>query len=131
MTAVPSSAAAAQAVEAGTAAIVYPKTRSVDLVEDHFGIPVADPYRWLENDVRTDPEVKAWVDAENAVTNRFLADPAAARLVQAAHDRALRLRALRPAGEEGRRTISTPTTAAFRTRRCCSSATVSTVRRGR
>ncbi len=72
MTAVPSSAAAAQAVEAGTAAIVYPKTRSVDLVEDHFGIPVADPYRWLENDVRTDPEVKAWVDAENAVTNRFL-----------------------------------------------------------
>ena len=38
----------------------------------HFGIPVADPYRWLENDVRTDPEVKAWVDAENAVTNRFL-----------------------------------------------------------
>ena len=23
-----------------------------------FGIPVADPYRWLENDVRTDPEVE-------------------------------------------------------------------------
>ncbi|HWU93312.1 MAG TPA: prolyl oligopeptidase family serine peptidase, partial [Sphingomicrobium sp.] len=72
MTAVPSNAAAAQAVEASTAAIAYPKTRSVDLVETHFGIPVADPYRWLENDVRTDPQVKAWVDAENAVTNRFL-----------------------------------------------------------
>ena len=41
--------------QAGTAAIVYPKTRTVDLVETQFGIPVADPYRWLENDVRTDP----------------------------------------------------------------------------
>lgn len=35
-------------------------------------MPVADPYRWLENDVRNDPEVRAWVDAENKVTNGFL-----------------------------------------------------------
>ena len=51
----------------------YPQTRTVDVVEDHFGIKVADPYRWLENDVRQDAEVRAWVDAENAVTNGYLA----------------------------------------------------------
>jgi prolyl oligopeptidase len=50
----------------------YPQTRRVDLVETQFGVPVADPYRWLENDVRTDDDVKAWVDAQNAVTNAFL-----------------------------------------------------------
>jgi prolyl oligopeptidase len=53
-------------------AIVYPQTRRMDLVETQFGVTVADPYRWLENDVRTDPEVKAWVDAQNKVTNAFL-----------------------------------------------------------
>ncbi|OYY88688.1 MAG: S9 family peptidase [Sphingomonas sp. 28-66-16] len=56
-----------------TAPLSYPQTRRVDQVDDQFGIKVADPYRWLENDVRTDPEVKAWVDAENAVTNAYLA----------------------------------------------------------
>ena len=34
---------------------------------------VADPYRWLENDVRVDPAVRGWVDAENAVTDAYLA----------------------------------------------------------
>jgi prolyl oligopeptidase len=53
--------------------IVYPETRRMDLVETQFGVPVADPYRWLENDVRTDPQVRAWVTAQNAVTNAFLA----------------------------------------------------------
>jgi len=56
-----------------TPAIAYPQTRRVDLVETQFGVPVADPYRWLENDVRNDPEVRAWVDGENKVTNAFLA----------------------------------------------------------
>ena len=51
----------------------YPATRQVDLVEDHFGVKVADPYRWLENDVRNDPEVANWVTAENKVTDAFLA----------------------------------------------------------
>jgi prolyl oligopeptidase len=52
--------------------IDYPKTERVDLVEPQFGVPVADPYRWLENDVRTDPRVHDWVEAENAVTNAYL-----------------------------------------------------------
>ncbi|MBA3510751.1 prolyl oligopeptidase family serine peptidase [Sphingomonas sp.] len=53
--------------------IAYPETRRMDLVETQFGTAVPDPYRWLENDVRTDPEVRAWVEAQNAVTNAFLA----------------------------------------------------------
>lgn len=50
----------------------YPETRRVDLVEEHFGEAIADPYRWLENDVRTDPEVADWVERQNAVTRAYL-----------------------------------------------------------
>jgi prolyl oligopeptidase len=50
----------------------YPHSRAVDLVEDQFGEKVADPYRWLENDVRNDPEVRGWVNEQNAVTNAYL-----------------------------------------------------------
>ena len=57
----------------GMAAISYPQTRRQDLVEEKFGEAIGDPYRWLENDVRTDKEVEAWVEAENGVTNRYLA----------------------------------------------------------
>ena len=53
--------------------IAYPATRRMDLVETQFGVAIPDPYRWLENDVRTDPEVRAWVEAQNAVTDAFLA----------------------------------------------------------
>jgi len=50
----------------------YPETRKLDLVEEQFGEKVADPYRWLENDVREDGAVADWVDAQNAVTNSYL-----------------------------------------------------------
>ena len=68
-------AMAAQAADAASAqsALAYPQTRRADLVETQFGAQVADPYRWLENDVRNDAEVKSWVDAQNVVTNQFLA----------------------------------------------------------
>lgn len=39
----------------------YPETRRVPQVDEQFGVKVADPYRWLENDVRTDAEVAKWV----------------------------------------------------------------------
>jgi prolyl oligopeptidase len=68
----PSSSEAAAAPASAKPALVYPAVRRVDLVETQFGVPVADPYRWLENDVRNDPEVRSWVDAQNAVTNHFL-----------------------------------------------------------
>ncbi|MGH6730033.1 MAG: S9 family peptidase, partial [Sphingomicrobium sp.] len=65
-------AAEAVAATAKEGDIVYPLTRRMDLVEPQFAVNVADPYRWLENDVRNDPEVRAWVTAENAVTDAFL-----------------------------------------------------------
>jgi prolyl oligopeptidase len=52
---------------------VYPQTRRVDVVEEQFGVKVADPYRWLENDVRNDKEVADWVAAQNKVTDAYLA----------------------------------------------------------
>ena len=41
-------------------------TRKVELVEQLHGKAVADPYRWLEDGEA--PEVRAWTDAQNAVT---------------------------------------------------------------
>ncbi|WP_414545506.1 prolyl oligopeptidase family serine peptidase [Nostoc sp. CCY0012] len=52
--------------------ITYPETKRVDVVEKHFGQTIADPYRWLENDVRNDKEVAAWVEDQNKVTNAYL-----------------------------------------------------------
>lgn len=51
----------------------YPETRRGDVTETLFGEVVADPYRWLENDVRADPEVADWVERQNAVTDAYLA----------------------------------------------------------
>jgi prolyl oligopeptidase len=51
----------------------YPATATVDQVDTQFGEKVADPYRWLENDVRTDTKVRDWVTAENKVTDAYLA----------------------------------------------------------
>ena len=53
--------------------ITYPATERGDTVDEQFGVKVADPYRWLENDVRIDPKVAAWVEAENKVTDAYLA----------------------------------------------------------
>ena len=66
-------AVAAAAQPNGESAIAYPQTERGNVVDTSFGERVADPYRWLENDVRTDPRVRAWVTAQNEVTNRFLA----------------------------------------------------------
>ena len=48
----------------------YPAAHKVDQVDDYHGTQVADPYRWLE-DVDSD-ETKAWVEAQNAVTFKYL-----------------------------------------------------------
>lgn len=50
----------------------YPETRKGDVVDDYHGQKVADPYRWLEDDVRKAEPVADWVKAENAVTRAFL-----------------------------------------------------------
>src|SRR5690606_1456912 len=53
-------------------AIQYPETKRIDHVDDYRGTKVADPYRWLEQDVRESPEVAAWVKAQNEITFGYL-----------------------------------------------------------
>ncbi|WP_345084923.1 prolyl oligopeptidase family serine peptidase [Nemorincola caseinilytica] len=48
----------------------YPATKKVDQADDYFGTKVADPYRWLENDMADD--TKAWVVEQNKVTDAYL-----------------------------------------------------------
>jgi prolyl oligopeptidase len=48
-----------------------PRTRRDEVVDALHGVEVADPYRWLED--ATDPEVRAWVDQQRAVTGPVLA----------------------------------------------------------
>ncbi len=55
------------------ATIVYPETMTVDHVDDYHGSEIADPFRWLEDDVRESEAVKSWVDAQNEVTFAYLA----------------------------------------------------------
>ncbi len=58
--------------EVSTFEMIYPETRRGDVVETQFGEEIADPYRWLENDVRNDEEVAAWVKAQNDVSEAYL-----------------------------------------------------------
>ncbi len=53
-----------------SAQIAYPTTRKVDHLDTYHGEKVADPYRWLEDD--NSAETKAWVDAQNQVTRKYL-----------------------------------------------------------
>jgi prolyl oligopeptidase len=53
--------------------LTYPAAERGSVANEQFGERVADPYRWLEDDVRTNPKVRQWVTDENAVTNAYLA----------------------------------------------------------
>ncbi|HYV50585.1 MAG TPA: hypothetical protein VE910_01680, partial [Dongiaceae bacterium] len=48
----------------------YPTARRGDQSDNYHGTQVADPYRWLEDSEA--PEVKTWIDAENAFTRGYL-----------------------------------------------------------
>lgn len=48
----------------------YPKTKKVSVHDTYFGTTVTDPYRWLEDD--RSEETKAWVQAQNKVTQAYL-----------------------------------------------------------
>ena len=54
------------------AALAYPATDVVDQVDNYHGTDVADPYRWLEDDVRESEAVSNWVGEQNAVTFAYL-----------------------------------------------------------
>ena len=49
----------------------YPHAERLDHVDDYHGTRVADPYRWLED--LDGPQTGAWVEAQNALTERILA----------------------------------------------------------
>jgi prolyl oligopeptidase len=66
-------ALAAGAASAQDSRLIYPQTARSDVVEVQFGEKIADPYRWLENDVRSDPAVADWVKRQNSVTDGYLA----------------------------------------------------------
>jgi prolyl oligopeptidase len=50
--------------------IEYPLTRTVDTVDNYFGIKVPDPYRWIEDDMSD--ETAQWVKKQNIVTFGYL-----------------------------------------------------------
>ncbi|WP_436484258.1 prolyl oligopeptidase family serine peptidase [Chitinophaga sp. ARDCPP14] len=63
---------AGQAIAQQQQTITYPESKKVDTIDNYHGTPIADPYRWLEDD--HSPETKAWVDAQNKVTENYLSN---------------------------------------------------------
>ncbi len=66
-----SSDAEAAAVASTAPEPMLPATRRQDLIEEVHGVPVADPYRWLE-DVES-KEVQEWMRAQDEVARAWLA----------------------------------------------------------
>ena len=50
--------------------IIYPETKKIAFADTIFGTVVADPYRWLEDDMSE--ETAEWVKEQNAVTFGYL-----------------------------------------------------------
>lgn len=62
--------------------VSYPTTKRSDFTETLHGEKVADPYRWLEDDVRKSKDVENWVADENKVTFGYLEKIAARKPLQ-------------------------------------------------
>src|SRR5713226_718378 len=52
------------------AGLAYPPAPRGDVVDDHAGRKIASPWRWMED--LDAPQVKQWIDAEVAVTSKYL-----------------------------------------------------------
>ena len=52
--------------------VEYPVTATVEHVDTYHSVEVADPYRWLEDDIRESDDVNNWVNAQNEVTFAYL-----------------------------------------------------------
>jgi len=50
--------------------VKYLQTKKDNVVDDYFGTPVKDPYRWLEDD--QSEETKKWVIEQNKITDKYL-----------------------------------------------------------
>jgi prolyl oligopeptidase len=53
------------------AQLSYPSAPTADQVDDHHGVPIADPYRPLED--ANAPGTRAWIEAQNALSSAVLA----------------------------------------------------------
>ncbi len=62
--------ASCQAKKVPAQILAYPQTDKVEVVDDYFGFPVADPYRWMEDE--NDPRLRPWIDAQNRLTFSYL-----------------------------------------------------------
>jgi prolyl oligopeptidase len=60
-----------QSIAQNNVTLKYPETEKIQQMDEYFGIKVADPYRWLEQD--TAAKVMNWVVKQNAVTQNYLA----------------------------------------------------------
>jgi prolyl oligopeptidase len=47
-----------------------PPTRSATVIDVVHGVPIEDPYRWLED--QESPQTRAWIDEQNAYTDAVL-----------------------------------------------------------
>ena len=66
-----------------TPALTYPHSRKDPVLDLMHGVPVPDPYRWLEDS--DSPDTRAWIEAQNTLTEGFLSqiparEPLKARL---------------------------------------------------
>ena len=52
--------------------LAYPPARRSDLVEEHHGVKVADPYRWLEES--GSEETRRWIEAQRRFTSTWLGE---------------------------------------------------------
>jgi len=50
--------------------VTYPVTQKTDTIDTYFGVQVADPYRWLEDDLSE--QTKDWVKQQNEATFGYL-----------------------------------------------------------
>ena len=50
----------------------YPVTKRGEHIDTYHSEQVADPYRWLEADVRESPEVAGWVEEQSRVARAYL-----------------------------------------------------------
>jgi prolyl oligopeptidase len=76
-----SGAALAQTCPGGASAVSYPLSKKVDQQDNYHGTTVADPYRWLED--ANSAETKEWVDAQNKLTQGYLAQIPAREAIKA------------------------------------------------
>ena len=58
--------------KAAEESLTYPTTKRGEVVEKLHGTDVADPYRWLEEDVRVNKDVAKWVEDQNKLTFGYL-----------------------------------------------------------